>query len=168
VNTFYFKADNTKKKWLLLCSIIVTLILVSCNKIGVFEKNTTIPNYQWQNNFKPSYSFTITDTTALYNIYLVLRHTDAYKYNNVWVNITTQFPTEAAKQQRLEIVLGNDAQGWEGTGMDDIWELRKPITMGPVPLKKMGTYTFTIAQIMRENPLQHILSAGIRVEKVVR
>jgi len=50
--------------------------------------------------------------------------------------------------------------------MDDIFEVRKNITPGPVPFKKAGNYTFIIAQIMRENPLKHILNVGIRVEKV--
>ncbi len=50
--------------------------------------------------------------------------------------------------------------------MDDIFEVRKNITPGPVPFKKAGIYTFTIGQIMRENPLLHILNVGIRVEKV--
>jgi gliding motility-associated lipoprotein GldH len=138
----------------------------SCNKIGVYEKNTPIPKYNWQNNFVPSFTFNITDTTSRYNIYMVVRHTDAYQFNNVWCNATTTFPGEAPKQQRLEVVLGNDANGWEGTGMDDIWELRKPISPGPISFKKAGAYTFTIAQIMRVNPLPNILSVGIRVEKV--
>ncbi len=68
--------------------------------------------------------------------------------------------------QNINIVLGNDAKGWEGHGMDDIWEIRKSITTGPVPFKKPGNYTFTVSQIMRENPLKHILNIGIRVEKV--
>jgi gliding motility-associated lipoprotein GldH len=147
----------------IFCSIIS---LVGCSKIGVYEKSTPIPNFQWQNSFVPSYTFNITDTSARYNIYMVLRHTDAYQFNNVWCNVTTTFPGEAPKQQRLEVVLGNDAQGWEGTGMDDIWEIRKAISPGPIPFNKPGAYTFTVAQIMRVNPLPNILSVGIRVEKV--
>ncbi len=57
-------------------------------------------------------------------------------------------------------------KGGKGQGMDDIFELRKNIIAGPVPFKKPGTYTFSIAQIMRENPLKNILNVGIRVEKV--
>ena len=49
--------------------------------------------------------------------------------------------------------------------MDDIYELRKNITPGPVSFKRPGNYIFAIAQIMRENPLLHIMDVGIRVEK---
>jgi hypothetical protein len=50
--------------------------------------------------------------------------------------------------------------------MDDIWEVRKPVTKGPVKFGKTGTYTFSLAQVMRENPLPNIMNAGIRVQRV--
>ena len=31
--------------------------------------------------------------------------------------------------------------------------------------RKKGTYTFTISQIMREDPLEHVLNVGLRIEK---
>jgi hypothetical protein len=50
--------------------------------------------------------------------------------------------------------------------MDDIVDQRIPFYLNniPTPLKK-GKYTFTLQQVMREDPLQHVLNAGIRVEK---
>jgi hypothetical protein len=31
---------------------------------------------------------------------------------------------------------------------------------------KKGMYTFTLQHVMREDPLQYVMNAGIRVEKV--
>ena len=132
----------------------------------MFEKTLAIPHQSWFYNNKPSFTFNITDTAVRYNIFVVLRHTDAYKYNNVWLNLATQLPGDTVRSQNIDLTLGTDAQGWEGNGMDDIFEVRKIITPGPVAFKKPGSYTFTVAQIMRENPLQHILNIGLRVEKV--
>jgi gliding motility-associated lipoprotein GldH len=142
------------------------LCIGGCTQLDVYEKNATMPKQEWAYSFKPSFDFTITDTNSSYGIYIVLRHTDAYRYNNIWLNAGTKFPGDSMRYQRLELSLGNDATGWEGTGMDDIWEVRKPITKGPIKLSKTGNYTFTLSQVMRENPLEHIMSAGIRVEKV--
>jgi len=135
----------------------------------VYEKNTSVPGYLWHYNFQPGFDFTITDTAAFYNIFIVLRHTDAYKKNNIWLNIGTQLPGNSmVRYQRVDLQLGNDAKGWEGTGMDDIWEVRKPLTNGPVQFfKKPGQYHFTVAQIMRENPLPDVISVGLRVEKAI-
>jgi gliding motility-associated lipoprotein GldH len=98
-------------------------------------------------------------------VFIVLRHTDAYRYNNLWLNVGTQAPGDKTRFNKFELVLGTDATGWQGTGMDDIWEVRKLITNGPVRFNKAGNYRFTLAQIMRENPLPNIMSVGIRVEK---
>ncbi len=142
------------------------MCIASCHKLDVYEKNTVMPVYAWSWSFKPEYNFEITDTVSSYNMMVVLRHTDAYAYNNIWINIGTKFPGDSMRYQRFDLQLGSDAHGWEGNGMDDIWELRKPITNGPVKFKKTGVYTFSLAQIMRQNPLEHVVSAGIRVEKV--
>jgi gliding motility-associated lipoprotein GldH len=64
------------------------------------------------------------------------------------------------------VVLATDAKGWEGTGMDDIYEVRKSISAAPFSFKTSGNYTFSIQQIMRENPLRNVLNVGLRVEKV--
>ena len=151
------------------CFLLFTFYLSSCNQINVFEKDTTIPNHEWLYSNVPSFQFNVTDTVSKYHVYVVLRHTDAYRYNNIWLNIGFQTPTDSLRKAQYEFTLGNDINGWEGTGMDDIWEVRKLITNGPLEyftFKIPGEYKFTIAQQMRENPLPNIMNAGIRVEKV--
>jgi gliding motility-associated lipoprotein GldH len=124
-----------------------------------------IPKYQWQQSFSATGDFIITDSLAAYNIYLVLRHTDAYQYDNIWLNIGLQPPGDSMRVQKVNIVLGTDANGWEGTGMNDIWEQRKLLNGGPGRFKKGGKYRFSISQIMRDNPLLNIMSVGLRIEK---
>jgi len=137
----------------------------SCKQIDIYEKNTVIPKYEWKSDFKVSGSFRITDTLSKYNIYLVLRHTDAYSYNNIWLNIGLQPPGDSLLKQKADIKLGDDASGWEGTGMNDIWELRKLLNGEPSRFKKPGYYYFEISQIMRDEPLLNVMSAGLRIEK---
>lgn len=144
--------------------LLIVLGLSACQTIDVYEKTTAFPLHSWKNAEKPSFTFQISDTTSLYNIYFVLRHEDAYSYNNIWVNLTVKGPTEVVNVRR-EFILGNNRQGWLGSGMDDIFEHRILFSDKPAPLHK-GQYTFTLQQDMREDPLDHILNAGIRVEKV--
>jgi len=140
--------------------------LLSCRQIDVYEKNTPISNYQWQSSFAATGSFTIEDTTAFYNVSIVLRHTDAYAYNNIWLNVGLQSPGDSLYFQKIDLLLGSDATGWEGTGMNDIWEVRKLLNGQARRFKKAGTYQFEILQLMRDEPLKHIMSAGVRVEKM--
>ena len=161
--TLYLSIKNYP---VLILLISLSWCLSACSETEVFEKNKSIPKYKWQYDLQPVFEFTIRDTSTLYNLFVVLRHTDAYGYNNIWLNIGTQFPGDSIRYQRFDLQLGNDATGWEGTGMDDIWEVRKPITRGPTKFNKTGIYKFSVAQIMRENPLPGIMSVGIRVERV--
>ncbi|MBC8034955.1 MAG: gliding motility lipoprotein GldH [Chitinophagaceae bacterium] len=143
-----------------------SMLLVSCAKINVYEKNAAISNLSWEGSFKPSFTFNIQDTSSYYNIFLIIRHTDAYNYNNIWLNVFTKAPGDKAQKQQLPVQLANNKKGWLGTGMDDIFEHRILITREPVQLRKAGDYTFTLQQIMREDPLQHVLNVGVRVERV--
>jgi len=142
------------------------MAFASCSTIDLYEKQVFLPSQLWYYNNVPSFTFNITDTVSLYNLYIVLRHTDAYNYNNIWLRLGSKAPGDTTRFQNINLALATDATGWDGTGTDDIFEVRKNITPGPVPFKKPGSYTFSIAQIMRENPLNHILNVGLRVEKV--
>lgn len=142
------------------------LFFSACQTIDVFEKNVSIPNNEWSNTFKPEIEFEISDTISLYNIYVVVRHTDAYRYKNLYMNVYTQVPGDTVLKQRLDLLLATDDKGWLGSGMDDIFEHRIRITNEPVRLNHKGVYKFQLEQIMREEPLQFVMNAGIRVEKV--
>jgi gliding motility-associated lipoprotein GldH len=147
--------------------LLFNVFLVSaCGTIDVFERNVNIPNHEWSNSYKPEIAFEITDTTSFYNIYVVLRHTDAYRYKNIWMNVYTQVPGDTIRKQRLDLLLATDDKGWLGSGMDDIYEHRIRITNIPQRLSRPGKYKFKLEQIMREEPLQYVMNVGVRVEKV--
>jgi len=148
--------------------VFFLLLLISCKQhVDVFEKNTRIPSFKWNKQIAATGTFNISDTLAGYNIYIVLRHTDSYKYNNIWLHVGLRSPGDSMYFQKLNLTLGNDAKGWEGSGMNDIWEVRKLLNGQPRRFIKKGEYIFDIRHIMREDPLSGIMSAGLRVEKSV-
>ena len=149
-----------------LLLFIASLYFLSCQSNNLFEKRATIPNMKWQRSAPVIGDIQINDTLAGYNVYICLRHTDAYAYNNIWVHIDMTGQHDTILSERREIILGSDALGWEGTGMNDIWDMRKKINHMPVKFKKTGNYHFSVSHEMRENPLQGIMSAGIRLEKL--
>jgi gliding motility-associated lipoprotein GldH len=156
-------AGKNSQIFILMFALMVTIS--ACATIDVFERNVAIPDQQWQSSFKPEISFDIDDTTSLYNIFVVIRHTDAYRYNNIWMNVYTQVPGDTINKQRLDLRLATDDKGWLGSGMDDIFEQRIQITKSPQQLSKKGKYVFRLENIMRDEPLQHVMNVGIRVEK---
>lgn len=150
------------KPLIFLSSLI--LLFSSCEEIDFYEQSAAIKNHLWKRADTVRGEFTISDTTVNYDIFLVLRHTDAYKYNNIWLEIGLKGPSDSLSVQKLDIPLGSDAEGWEGTGMNDIWELRKKLTPFPRKFLNPGTYRYHIRQVMRDNPLEHVMSVGLRVQ----
>ena len=71
----------------------------------------------------------------------------------------------ASSTQQFDLPLASQT-GWTGTGMDDIFEHRIRITQTAFRFQKAGEYQFRLQQIMREDPLQHVLNVGLRIEKV--
>ena len=168
-NSNRFIQMKTRIKNFILPSVFFISILFfvhGCTSVDVFEKNIHVPGQSWDYSFKPTITFNVTDTTAAYNIFVVLRHTNSYNYTNIWLEVSYQLPGDSLQKQRLDVQLASNDNGWLGKGMDDIFEIRKLITPQPYHFKKSGPCTFTLSQIMRDNPLPYVMNAGIRVEKV--
>ena len=139
--------------------------MASCAKVNVFEKNVTLKNQEWSSTVKPGIAFEISDTTALYNVYIVIRHSDAYNYNNMWVRCSVKGPEDtASRSQQYNLPLANNQEGWYGSSMDDITEARVLI-QPDTKFNRTGMYHFTLEQTMRQDPLLHVLNAGVRIEK---
>ena len=152
---------------LFLFSAMASCLLCSCQTIDLYEKNVPVPKHQWQSSFKPGFEFTIKDTTVAYQLYIVLRHTEKYNWNNMWINMEAQMPGAAKQVFKLELPLATNDKGWLGTAMDDLYEHRIPLLMDPEKFNfsRAGTYQFSIQHIMREDPLQHVMNVGLRIEK---
>lgn len=152
--------------FLFLPLAVCCLQLLSCNTIDLYEKVEAIPKHQWQSSYKPEFTFTIKDTAVPYQLYLIVRHNNQYRYNNIWVNLYAKGPVDSTQKFSLELPLANK-DGWLGTGMDDVFEHRVAFTLDPQKFRfsKPGNYTFTLEQIMRDDPLDHIMNVGIRIEK---
>lgn len=144
--------------------LFVTCVLIySCEKLNFYEKVKSFPQHVWRSNDSASFKFNITDSGAQHQVYLVFRHSDAYHFKNIWVEMHVQAPDSIYTVTR-EFMLANNTK-WLGTGMSDIFEHRIPFSQSPFNLKP-GKYVFTLKQIMREDPLENVANVGIRVEKL--
>jgi gliding motility-associated lipoprotein GldH len=171
VFVFLFKFDKNillkiskRIRAFLMVAIAAQIIVYSCTTVDLYEKSVTIPGHAWESSFRPSFDFTIKDTNSLYQLFLVLRHNEKYSFSNIYVNVYAKVPGEdtTIKIQK-DLQLATNEKGWLATGMDDIYDHR--LELGRPQALRAGDYTFTVEQIMRENPLLNVLNVGIRVEK---
>ncbi|RYE25612.1 MAG: gliding motility lipoprotein GldH [Sphingobacteriales bacterium] len=162
---------NTGNRYTGILIFVLLACFTSCIKSPYYQKEYSLPQNAWQYQFKPSFKFEITDTTAAYNLFLHIRHTEAYPFSNVWVWIYTKQPGDSSfAKSRIEIPLAEPTGKWMGRGAGEIWEQRLALTAGDKAMifKKAGTYEIRMEQNMRINPLPEVLQVGLRVEKVAR
>jgi len=153
---------KNKIVFILLC---IFFVLSGCETKQLFEQSTIYPNHNWPSKQATKYQFNVTDTAASYKIFFVIRHHNAYHYKNIWLDLIIKSPKNAITKQVLNLNLADDARGWLGSGMDDIYDQRIPMTATPIRFN-MGINEISVQHTMREDPLENILSTGIRVEKV--
>jgi len=101
-------------------------------------------------------------------MYFIIRHNDRYNYNNIYINLISRQPgSDSTSTTRFPLELAKNETGWDATGMDDIYEHRISLTPADenIYFRRKGDYTFTVEQIMREDPLKNVLNVGLRIEK---
>jgi gliding motility-associated lipoprotein GldH len=132
----------------------------------------SIPGSAWSSSYRPEFRFEVDDTTSAYQLFFLIRHTDAYPFNNIWLRMDVKAPGDTAfSQNRMEVPLaeraGPHAGKWIGRGIGEIYEQRIPLTnaLSPTLFYKKGTYTVRLTQDMRTDPLPEVIQVGILLEK---
>ncbi len=149
----------------ILLSVLLPVLCTSCLKNKVYEKNYSIENMQWLRNDTLSFEVEVTDTISSYNLLINVRHRTDYAFSNLWIDLTTIFPSDTSGNLQVQLKLGDNEEGrWRGDCMTDICDAQISIIEG-LRLHEKGKYRFLLHHNMRSNPLDGIMSIGLRLEK---
>ncbi|MCD2423838.1 gliding motility lipoprotein GldH [Niabella pedocola] len=144
--------------------LIISVILVfSCKHIEVRERVADIPRHEWSKKKPAVIELDVADS-ATYQLYLILRHTQQYRYNNLVASISIKDTSgHPLSTFRVNASLVTPSGKWGGSNIDDLYDHRIRLNI-PLVLKK-NRYRFTISQLMKDDPLLFMLNAGIGIEK---
>lgn len=158
-------SSNRKKSSLpFVLLAVVTVILSSCDKTRILEKNEDIKNHSWAYADVKTFEAQIADTSLTYNIYINMRHSFTFEWRNAWVDIETVFPDGKKFHKRVNLPLSQPDGQWFGDCLGDNCDIRVPIQSNAY-FPQPGKYIFKLKQDMRVNPLQNVKSIGMRIEK---
>ena len=142
-------------------------LIASCIPSNTYEKNESILHHSWANKDIKTFEFDITDTISKYLMFVSMRHTDKYGFNNIWLNVETIEPNGKTIKQKMEFPLAESSGRWTGKGMNEIYEHKIRLSGNSnMKFEHTGRYKINLEQIMRENPLKEVLSIGIRLERI--
>lgn len=143
------------------------ITLSACDDNVVYKAHEDIKDGLWYIKDKPAFKVEIKDTAQQYNVYYLLRNTLQYPYYNLYLSRNLTGPDETLVSNAMEeLRLSDETTGKPyGKGLGDLFD-HKIQFLKNYRFEKSGTYTFTISQSMRQNPLPFVVSVGISVEKV--
>ncbi|MDG5491164.1 gliding motility lipoprotein GldH [Psychroserpens sp. SPM9] len=152
--------------------LVILIIVTSCDSNRVFDEYKSVPN-QWNKDNKIEFKVTPPDSIKAYNLFVNLRNTDAYKYNNLFLIVELNYPNGKTLKDTLEYKMTHPDGTFLGTGFTDVKE-NKLWYKGyetPFVFNESGEYTVNIQHAMRQNGnvygidnLEGITDVGFRIE----
>lgn len=149
-------------------SVIILLISVflfsSCDRQMVYDHFVSIENSSWEWDEQIDFSFDISDTTQLHNIYVRLRHTTEYPLSNLYMFVSIAGPSDQSIRDTINFILAENSGKWIGSGISDIREIGY-LYRKNIKFPEAGAYKVSLEQAMRL-PAVPVKQVGLRIERV--
>ena len=159
------------KKSNFLYLILVLVLLSSCNDNTVFDEYKSVSN-AWNENDVVTFKVNPKDTINPYNLFVNIRNTNAYKYNNLFLVVEMDFPNGRVLKDTLEYRMAYKTGELMGEGISSV-KTNKLWYKEAVKFNEEGDYTVKIQHAMRKNGevngitnLQGVTDVGFRIESL--
>lgn len=143
----------------------ILLLLVSCGPSYIFEEDITVDPLGWKYDQTARFEFNAPDTIVHYNLWLTINHSTEYSYENIYVNIRTEFPALEPVEQRLSLDIADKFGNWQGDCNRD-----RCLTVIPLQtdlrFRELGEHALEISQDTRDESLEGIHVLSLSVEKI--
>jgi gliding motility-associated lipoprotein GldH len=143
---------------------IIPLLITACNNRDVFFQYSTLPVEGWHKDSLLVFDVPVTDSAATYNVYLYIRNSNSYPYQNFWFFTEKTTVQGSTVNDTIECYLADRRGKWLGSGAGALFEMPVVIEQN-ISFERNGIYRYRITQGMREDILQGISDIGLRVEK---
>lgn len=148
---------------LLVIAAVSATLFYECSDNYVYNGYVNLPHEQWHADSLACFRIPVTDTLTFYNLYVNIRNTTDYPFQNLYLFIDITAPNGASVRDTFECYLANDHGKWLGSGRgkfrDNRFLYRKNVRFGAE-----GDYTVTLQQAMRVEQLKGVSEVGFRVE----
>jgi gliding motility-associated lipoprotein GldH len=146
--------------------VLVLVVLGSCDKSRIYEQNIDLPDTKWEENKELSFDFEVPDHRQMYNVLYNVRYSMDYPFYNLYVKYYLLDSTGKELNQKLQGMDLLDPKTGRpfGKGVGGVYDYRILALPNHI-FPYSGKYTMKVKQYMRQNPLPHIYSFGLRVEK---
>ncbi len=152
-----------------LTLLFLFIVLSSCDDTRVFDEYKTVSS-SWEKDEKVTFDLPVLDSLQTYDLFINLRNTNDYRYNNIFLISEMEFPNGKIVTDTLEYDMAASNGEWLGTGFSDVKE-SKLWYKENVNFNENGIYKITLQHAMRKNgetfgisSLEGITDIGFRIE----
>ena len=127
--------------------ILVSILFISCDEKRVFDEYKSVGN-AWHKDSIVTFNLPELDSTKRYNLFVNLRATNAYKFNNLFLIVALEMPNGFTKVDTLEYQMADPDGTLLGDGFSDIKESK---LFYKENVRFRSKYKVSIKQAVREN-----------------
>ena len=138
-------------------------VFTSCDDNKVYDEFLSFENNVWESDDVKTFSFDIKDTISQVNLWVNLRTTTDYAYENIYMFLNSEYPNGESNLDTLEFILAQPDGKWNGEKSGTIIEFHSMIASGG-RFNTSGQYSFSFQQAMRDESLSDVVDIGFRVE----
>lgn len=166
--------------WQCLFILAVFSSVAGCSRDQVLaDQFLLIPDRSWELMYQPEMTVHVKEQKGPYNVFVNLRHTDQYRYSNIFLLIHQKRESDALTMdsartrsfgnapekvsKRVELILAEPDGRWTGSHSGNLYTSQQ-LVWKDYFFPDTGVFVLALEQNMRENPLKHIVAAGLRIE----
>ncbi len=153
-------------------AIGLVLMIVSCDSKMVVGEMRDMPGY-WNINEVLEFQVPQLDSLKKYDLFIHLRNTNDYPYNNIFLIASIEFPHGKTIIDTIEYRMADPDGSWLGSGIGTVKE-NKLWYKEDVSFFESGEYTIRLSQAVRNNGAVHgvtqlegITEVGYSIEEAI-
>jgi gliding motility-associated lipoprotein GldH len=152
-----------------LSLLFVALALSYCTPRNDFKAINDLKDNAWPVDSTQSFTFTIADAGKSYDFYYLIRNATIYPFYNLYIKRSLTDSTSKVMNKSMDELILVDVKTGKpfGSGLGDIFDHKFKIkSLSNYRFPKVGEYTFSVEQNMRQDPLLGVMSVGVSIEPV--
>ena len=146
-----------------LLLLFLWVVIIGCGPDFIYHEEYETREGKWAYMDTIDFRVRIVDTLAIYNLSLDVEHSTEYAFQNLYVNIYTDFPNGGRLKKLVSLELANKGGIWLGDCSRKFCTLNIPIQQGAF-FNEPGEYIFTLEQHMRIDPIPGIKGFALKIE----
>jgi gliding motility-associated lipoprotein GldH len=153
-------------------AIISVFFFISCSENNIVFSESRALDGHWNKDETIEFVLPELDSLKQYNLFLNIRNTNDYPYNNIFLLVTMNFPHGKTIVDTLEYRMAHPDGSWMGKGIGNVKE-SKLWYKEKVRFLEEGAYTVELSQAVRNKgevngvmKLEGITDVGFTIEEI--